>query len=106
MMTPGEIIGAWVGAGLTLMMFSFVYKDNVFYKIGEHLYLGITVGYMIGIQYWQSIYPEVLRPIFLEHRYLVIVPVLMGVFIVLRLVPTLSWLSRMLSPSSLAAPPA
>jgi hypothetical protein len=95
MMTPGEIIGAWVGAGLTLMMFSFIYKDNVFYKIGEHLYLGISVGYFIGIQYWQAIYPEVFRPIVLEHRYWVIVPVLMGVFIVLRLVPSLSWLSRM-----------
>jgi hypothetical protein len=94
-MTPGEILGTWIAAGLTLMMFSFIYKDNVFYRIGEHLYLGVSVGYMIGIQYWQAIWPVVIRSITLEHNYWTILPMIIGIFIVLRLVPSLSWLSRM-----------
>lgn len=95
MMTPGEILGTWIAAGLTLMMFSLIYKDNVFYKIGEHLYLGISVGYYIGIQYWQALMPEVYRAIAIQHNYWIILPVIVGVFIVLRLIPSLSWLSRM-----------
>jgi hypothetical protein len=95
-MTPaGEIIGTWVAVGLTLMMFSFIYRDNLLFKIGEHLYLGITVGYYVNIQYWQIIVPDVYRAITIQHQYWVIVPAILGVFIILRLVPSLSWLSRM-----------
>lgn len=94
-MTYGEIIGTWVAAGLTLMMFSFIYRDNVFFKFGEHLYLGVSVGYFINIQYWQVIVPDVYRSIVFNHEYQVIIPAVLGVFILLRLVPSLSWLSRM-----------
>jgi hypothetical protein len=94
-MTPAEIIGTWIAVGLTLMMFSFIYKDNVLFKVGEHLYLGISVGYFINIQYWQVIVPDVYRAIVIGHLYWVIIPSLMGIFIVLRLVPSLAWLSRM-----------
>ena len=27
----------WIGALLTLMIFSFLYKDNPFYKLAEHI---------------------------------------------------------------------
>lgn len=95
MLTPGELFGIWIAAGLTLMMFSFIYKDNIFYKIGEHLYLGVSVGYGIGIQYWQAIWPNVIRAIGIEHNYWTIFPVFIGLFIIIRLIPSLSWLSRM-----------
>ena len=95
MMTPGELIGIWVAAGLTLMMFSFIYRDNFFFKLGEHLYLGISVGYFINIQYWQVLYPDLIRRITIDHYYWVVIPAILGIFIILRLVPSLSWLSRM-----------
>ena len=40
----GEIFGAWVAAFLTLAIFSFLYKDNPFYKIAEHIFVGISAG--------------------------------------------------------------
>jgi hypothetical protein len=95
MMTPGELIGTWVAAGLTLMMFSFIYRDNTAFKIGEHLYLGVSVGYFVNIQYWQVIYPDLIRTITIQHNYFVIVPAILGIFIIMRLIPTLAWLSRM-----------
>jgi len=94
-MTPGEVLGLWVAAGLTLVMFSFIYKDNPFFKFGEHLYLGLSVGYYINVQYWQNLYPEVIRRVSIEHQFWVILPVLLGVMVLLRLVPSLSWMSRM-----------
>lgn len=95
MIPSGEIIGTWVGVGLTLMMFSFLYRDNVLFKIGEHLYLGVSVGYYVNIQYWQIVVPDIYRAVTIQHQYWVIVPAVMGLFIVLRLVPSLAWLSRM-----------
>lgn len=94
-LTPGFVIGTFVAVGLTLIMFSFIYKDNPFFKFGEHLYLGISIGYFINVQYWQYIYPELGRRLFIDHNYWVIVPALLGIFILLRLVPSLAWLSRM-----------
>jgi hypothetical protein len=94
MHAPSEIIGTWVAAGLTLMFFSFIYRDNALFKFGEHLYLGLSVGYFITLQYWQSIYPLVLRNVAVEHKYSVLVPAFLGVLILLRVVPKLAWLSR------------
>jgi hypothetical protein len=94
-MTIGEFIGIWIAAGLTLMMFSFIYRDNVFFKFGEHLYLGISVGYFINIQYWQVLIPDVYRMLTIQHKFSVLVPAILGVFILLRLIPSLGWLSRM-----------
>jgi hypothetical protein len=93
-MTEGQLIGTWVAAGLTLMMFSFIYKDNVFFRFGEHLYLGLSIGYYINVQYWSLLYPEVIRRITIDHNPYVLIPVLLGIFVLLRLIPSLAWLSR------------
>ncbi|MDQ3023605.1 MAG: hypothetical protein M3R04_04340 [bacterium] len=94
MITPGETIGIWIAAGLTLMMFSFIYKDNVFFRFGEHLYLGLSIGYYISVQYWGLLYPEVIRRVSIDHNPWVLIPVILGFFVLLRLVPSLAWLSR------------
>ena len=41
------VFGAWVATGLTLLIFSFLYKDNPLFKLAEHLYVGVSVGYTI-----------------------------------------------------------
>ena len=95
MNTIGDSIGIWIAAGLTLVMFSFIYKDNPLFKFGEHLYLGISVGYYINVNYWNVFMPDVYRKIAIEHNLWVIIPAILGIFILLRLVPSISWLSRM-----------
>ena len=42
---PFDSIGIIVAAGLTLVMYSFLYRDNPLFKIAENLYVGITLGY-------------------------------------------------------------
>jgi hypothetical protein len=85
------IAGAWLAAGLTLFLFSFLYKDNVFYKIGENLYVGITIGYMIVKLYYESWVPKVAEA---SNKWLVVVPVLIGILLLTRFVPKIAWLSR------------
>ncbi len=95
MIPIGELIGTWIAVGLTLMMFSFIYRDNPAFKFGEHLYLGISVGYYVNIQYWNVIYPLVIQAMKQQHNYWVLIPTVLGIFILLRVVPSLGWLSRM-----------
>ena len=54
----GEIFGAWVAVFLTLAIFSFLYKDNPFYKIAEHIFVGISAGYWTSMFFWTQIQPN------------------------------------------------
>ena len=47
-------LGAWMATGLTLFIFSFLYKDNPLFKLAEHLYVGVSVGYTI-VKTWDSV---------------------------------------------------
>jgi hypothetical protein len=92
-MDTWTIVGAWLTAGLTLAMYSFLYGDNPFFKIAEHIYLGVSVGYLIVSTHYQYIMPKLWTPI-REGHYELIVPALLGILILTRLIPRLAWLSR------------
>jgi len=98
-MAAGSIIGIWIGAALTLVIFSFIYRDNPFFKVGEHVFLGIALGYGWCIYYWNDIFPQAIAPTFYPQmgelrNFWVLIPNILGLFIILRLVPKLAWLSR------------
>ena len=57
-MISAEIISAWVYVLLTLCIFSFLFKDNPFYKAAEHLYVGVSAGYVAVISFWQQVQPN------------------------------------------------
>lgn len=44
-----------VAAFLTMCIFSFLYRDNPFYRFAEHLIVGISAGYWIAILYHTSL---------------------------------------------------
>ena len=57
------VLGAWVATGLTLLIFSFLYKDNPLFKLAEHLYVGVSIGYVIVKTYDTVIVHLVVKPI-------------------------------------------
>ena len=57
-MISGEIISAWLYVLMTLCIFSFLYKDNPFYKAAEHLFVGISAGYVAVLSFWQQVQPN------------------------------------------------
>lgn len=58
MLFTTEIIGAWFAVFLTLAIFSFLYKDNPFYKAAEHLFVGVSAGYWASTFFWTQIQPN------------------------------------------------
>ena len=57
-MISGEIISAWLYVLMTLCIFSFLYKDNPFYKAAEHLFVGVSAGYVAVLSFWQQVHPN------------------------------------------------
>ena len=52
------MMGPWIAAFLTLAIFSYLYKDNPFYKVAEHLFVGISTGYWTSMFFWTQIQPN------------------------------------------------
>jgi hypothetical protein len=89
-----SILGAWVATGLTLFIFSFLYKDNPLFKLAEHLYVGVSVGYTIVKAYDTVIVHLIVKPIFEQGEFALLIPVAIGMLMLTRYVPKAAWLSR------------
>ena len=93
-------IGIWLAALLTLCIYSFLYRDNPFYRFAEHLFVGISVGYGIVLTIHQGLIPfawDPLRDAFVEKEWIglvTIIPICIGILFFARLVPTYAWLIR------------
>ena len=102
-------VGVWIAALLTLCVFSYLYRDNPFYKLAESIIVGVSAGYWI-VQYGWTVLvgkvllklaPDIARYAFLpdtpvdtQPEYLYLIPVFVGCLIFCRLVPRVSWLGR------------
>lgn len=94
-MSAAVILGAWVAVGLTLMMYSFLYRDNPLFKLAEHLYVGVTVGYTLTLTIFKALLPKWYEPLFLQGHLVLLVPTAIGLLTLTRLIPSLAWLSRL-----------
>jgi hypothetical protein len=88
------MIGAWVATGLTLFIFSFLYKDNPLFKLAENLYVGVSVGYTIVKTYDTVIVHLIWKPIVENGEWALLIPVAIGLLMLTRYVPKAAWLSR------------
>jgi len=79
------VIETWIAAFLTLCVFSFLYKDNPFYRFAEHLFVGAAAGYLLAVQ-WQSVLvPNVWTPLFHDRDPVVLIPLALGLMMLARL---------------------
>ena len=107
-------LSIWLAALLTLCIFSFLYKDNPFYKFAEHLFVGVSAGYYIVLNFWTVIVPNMWDPLsrsfsghginaartgFLaaelgDYRGFMLIPGLLGLLLFTRFFGRIGWLSR------------
>lgn len=93
--TPlSQVIGTWVAAGLTIGIFSFLYKDNPLYKFCEHLFVGISLGYYIGYYAANAVLPKLIFPLFNQHNFFYLIPAFLGVLYFSRFFRKYAYLAR------------
>lgn len=105
LLAAGSLEASWSGfgiilaAGITLALYSFLYRDNPLFKLAEHLYVGVVAAYELALVWYQSILVDVVNPLFRPHpdagvNWWVIVPACLGLFLMTRFVGRAVWLSR------------
>ncbi|OGK12207.1 MAG: hypothetical protein A2Y63_05385 [Candidatus Riflebacteria bacterium RBG_13_59_9] len=95
-------IGTWIAAGLTLMILSFLYKDNPFFRFAEHLYVGISNAYVVWLVWATIVLPDFIGRVFMNLEpgrpwspdYWYLVPGILGLVMLTRMIPTIEWMSR------------
>jgi hypothetical protein len=93
-MTATQLILNGIAAFLTLCIFSFLYKDNPFYKFAERLVAGVATGYWTVLLFHTNFTDKVITPIFINGQYIYIIPALLGVAMWTRFSKNYSWVSR------------
>ena len=102
-------VGLWVAAFFTLFIFSFLYRDNPFYKVAEAIVVGVSAAYAMVVGFWTTMIPNLLGKLFPAATqawampglspqpeagsWLYIVPLILGVMLLMRLSPKASWIS-------------
>ena len=92
-MTLANLIGAWLSVGLTLCIFSFLYADNPVYKLAEHLYLGVSIGFSCIEVYYGTLKPNMFDAL-AQGELLRLVPLAMFVMLFMKLNKKFSYLAR------------
>lgn len=97
----------WIDAALTLMILSFLYKDNPLYKFAEHLFVGVSAAYSMVIGVWDHLVPNLIAKLFptavtsilpsaanQTPQYHYLIPAIFGLLLLTRLIDRIAWMSR------------
>jgi hypothetical protein len=88
--------GVWLAALFTLGIISFLYRDNIFYKICEAIFVGISAGYWFITFFWDNLYgkfyTQVTDPV--DPQIAPWFGFILGMLMLSRLFGKIGWLSR------------
>jgi hypothetical protein len=103
-----ESVGFLVAAILTLVVFSYLLRDNVLYRAAEHLFVGAVVGYVVVVAFHQVFMAKLLMPMVdalstgkpdgLARAGLLLIPLILGLLLLFkssRRAGPLSWLGSL-----------
>ena len=91
-----ELLGTWVAALLTLMVFSYLVSDNPLYRLAEHLFVGSALGYAIVVAIQDVLLPRLFTPLArdpLTYWHL-LVPLLLGLLLLAKGRVSTAWLGN------------
>lgn len=107
-LSPARTFGIWLSAFFTFAIFSFLFGDNVVYKIAESVFVGASAAYAMVVTFWTAfmgllvarLIPGFAKISFLpgaertEPEWLMLIPLAMGIMFLWRLMPVGGWISR------------
>lgn len=92
-----ELLSAFIGLILTLMIFSYLIGDNPLFRIAIYLFIGVSSGYAATVVWHYVLVPKLfqrLNPADPNQLLLSLVPLIFGVSLLTKLTPRISWIGN------------
>ena len=87
-----DILGAWISIFLTLCTLSFLYDDNPFYKLAEHLFIGTSIGIIVTKQVHGVLIPNLWDRL-VEGQFSYLIAAALAAMLFAKVVPGKSWMA-------------
>ena len=91
---PSDLIWTIVGFVLTLMIFSYLFSDNIIFRIATYIFVGVSAGYVATMLVYEVILPRLVWPAMTGSILQVLVPMILSILLVAKLFPRLSSLGN------------
>jgi len=94
---PADLIAGIVAFTFTVMIFSYLIRDNPLFRIATYFFVGVSAGYIASVAFWQVLRPRLLNPLMSgapDEQTLAMVPLALGVLILMKASPRLSKLGN------------
>lgn len=91
-----SIFGLWMAVFFTLSIFSFLYKDNPFYKFAEQVFVGLSAAYWLVYLFYSIMLPNLFTKLITNFsgNIILLIPAALGIMMLMRIIPKTQWLSR------------
>jgi hypothetical protein len=82
-----DILGIWVGAILTLLVFSYLLTDSPLFRLAQAIFVGVAIGYGFNVAIQLILVPTLITPLFFsaDPSWALIVPFILGILLLLKL---------------------
>jgi hypothetical protein len=89
-------LGIWLAAFFTLCIFSFLYKDNPFYKFSEQVFVGLSAAYWLVYIIYSIMVPNLFSKLVgdFSSNIILLIPAALGIMMLMRIHPKTQWISR------------
>jgi len=91
-----NLLGIWLSALFTLSIFSFLYKDNPFYKFAEQVFVGLSAAYWLVNIIYSIMIPNLFSKLITDFsgNLILLIPAALGLMMLMRMHPATQWISR------------
>lgn len=95
-MSFAATFGLWMAVFFTFSIFSFLYKDNPFYKFAEQVFVGMSAAYWLVYLFYSIMLPNLFTKLLSDFKgnMILLIPAALGLMMLVRLIPKAQWVSR------------
>lgn len=90
-----DVIGIWVAAILTLVIYSYLLGDTLLFRLAQHIFVGVAAGYAVVVAWHSVLAPRIGAFVQAPLENLPFLAwVILGLLFLARAIPRLNWLSK------------
>ena len=90
-----ELTVIWATAICTLGVYSILYRENPISRLLEHIFIGLSVGYGIGVIWTETLLPKWWTPMVAQRQWYWVFAPIIGLLFYFIYSRRLSWLARL-----------